>query len=276
MARRDGERITSTMQDDFPLTITTILNHGSRVYGQSECVTWQGDHARHTSYREIEANARRLAQALIRLGVTDGEPVATFCWNNQEHLEAYYAIPCMGAVVHTLNIRLPAHQLTHIVTDAADKIMIVDGSLLPLLGPVAPSLTSVEAFIVIGDGDASALGDRPVYRYAELLAAEDGEYTWPELDERSAAAMCYTSGTTGDPRGVVYSHRSTFLHALATLTNACTGASEADRQLTIVPMFHVNAWGMPYAAALTGASLVLPGRHLDGASMAAVLNNERV
>jgi fatty-acyl-CoA synthase len=275
MARRDGERITSTMQDDFPLTITTILNHGSRVYGQSECVTWQGDHARHTSYREIEANARRLAQALTRLGVTDGEPVATFCWNNQEHLEAYYAIPCMGAVVHTLNIRLPAHQLTHIVNDAADKIMIVDGSLLPLLGPVASSLTSVEAFIVIGDGDASALGDRPVYRYADLLAAENGEYTWPELDERSAAAMCYTSGTTGDPRGVVYSHRSTFLHALATLTNACTGASEADRQLTIVPMFHVNAWGIPFAAFLAGTTMHMPDRYMTPAGLVDFIEAER-
>jgi fatty-acyl-CoA synthase len=275
MARRDGERITSTMQDDFPLTITTILNHGSRVYGQSECVTWQGDHARHTSYREIEANARRLAQALIRLGVTDGEPVATFSWNNQEHLEAYYAIPCMGAVVHTLNIRLPAHQLTHIVNDAADKIIIVDGSLLPLLAPVAPDLTSVEAFIVIGDGDASVLGDRPVYRYTELLAAEDGEYTWPELDERTAAAMCYTSGTTGDPRGVVYSHRSTFLHALATLTNACTGASEADRQLTIVPMFHVNAWGIPFAAFLAGTTMHMPDRYMTPAGLVDFIEAEQ-
>ena len=275
MARRDGERITSTMQDDFPLTITTILNHGSRVYGRSECVTWQGDHARHTSYREIEANARRLAQALTRLGVTGGEPVATFCWNNQEHLEAYYAVPCMGAVVHTLNIRLPAHQLAHIVNDAEDKIIIVDGSLLPLLGPVAPSLTSVEAYIVIGDGDTSVLGDRPVYPYDELLAAEDGEFAWPELDERSAAAMCYTSGTTGDPRGVVYSHRSTYLHALATLPNACTGASEADRQLTIVPMFHVNAWGIPFAAFLAGTTMHMPGRYMTPAGLVDFIEAER-
>jgi fatty-acyl-CoA synthase len=275
MARRDGERITSTMQDDFPLTITTILNHGSRVYGRSECVTWQGDHARHTSYREIEANARRLAQALTRLGVRDGEPVATFCWNNQEHLEAYYAIPCLGAVVHTLNIRLPAHQLLHIVNDAADKIMIVDGSLLPLLAPVVAEMPSVEAFIVIGEGDAAVLGDRPVYRYADLLAAEDGDYTWPELDEKSAAAMCYTSGTTGDPRGVVYSHRSTFLHALATLTNACVGSTEADRQLTIVPMFHVNAWGIPFAAFLSGTTMHMPDRHMSPAALVDFIEAER-
>ena len=146
-------RITSTMQDDFPLTITTILQHGARVFGRSECVTWQGDGARHTSYREIEQNARRLASALTRLGVGEGDPVATFCWNNQEHLEAYYAVPCMGAVVHTLNIRLPAHQVTHIVNDAQDKIIIVDGSLLPALAPVVGTFTSVEAYIVIGEGD---------------------------------------------------------------------------------------------------------------------------
>ena len=255
-------RITSTMQDDFPLTITTILQHGALVFGRSECVTWQGGSARHTSYREIEQNARRLASALTRLGVGEGDPVATFCWNNQEHLEAYYAVPCMGAVVHTLNIRLPAHQLTHIVNDAQDKIIIVDGSLLPALAPVVATFTSVEAYIVIGEGDTSLLGDRAVYAYDELLAAEEPVFAWPELDERSAAVMCYTSGTTGDPRGVVYSHRSTYLHAVSTLQSACTGASEADRQLTIVPMFHVNAWGIPFAAFMAGNTLHMPGRYM--------------
>ncbi len=260
-------RITSTMQDDFPLTITTILQHGARVFGRSECVTWQGDGARHTSYREIEQNARRLAGALTRLGVGAGDPVATFCWNNQEHLEAYYAVSCMGAVVHTLNIRLPAHQVTHIVNDAQDKIIIVDGSLLPALAPVVGTFTSVEACIVIGEGDTSLLGDRPVYAYDELLAAEEPAFVWPELDERSAAVMCYTSGTTGDPRGVVFSHRSTYLHAVSTLQRACVGTGEADRQLTIVPMFHVNAWGIPFAAFMAGTTLHMPGRHMTPAAL---------
>ena len=260
-------RITSTMQDDFPLTITTILQHGARVFGRSECVTWQGDGARHTSYREIEQNARRLASALTRLGVGAGDPVATFCWNNQEHLEAYYAVSCMGAVVHTLNIRLPAHQVTHIVNDAQDKIIIVDGSLLPALAPVVGTFTSVEAYIVIGEGDTALLGDRPVYAYDELLAAEEPSFVWPELDERSAAVMCYTSGTTGDPRGVVYSHRSTYLHAVSTLQSACTGTGEADRQLTIVPMFHVNAWGIPFAAFMAGTTLHMPGRYMTPAAL---------
>ena len=268
-------RITSTMQDDFPLTITTILQHGALVFGRSECVTWQGGSARHTSYREIEQNARRLASALTRLGVGEGDPVATFCWNNQEHLEAYYAVPCMGAVVHTLNIRLPAHQLTHIVNDAQDKIIIIDGSLLPALAPVVGTFTSVEAYIVIGEGDTSLLGDRTVYAYDELLAAEEPVFAWPELDERLAAVMCYTSGTTGDPRGVVYSHRSTYLHAVSTLQSACTGASEADRQLTIVPMFHVNAWGIPFAAFMAGNTLHMPGRYMTPGALIDFIEAER-
>jgi fatty-acyl-CoA synthase len=254
--------ITSTMQDDFPLTITSILQHGARIYGQSECVTWQGDSARHTSYAEIARNAERLAAALTKLGVGTGDRVGTFCWNHQEHLEAYYAVPCMGAVLHTLNIRLPAGQLAHIVNHAEDKIVIVDASLLPALAPVVPDLKTVEAYIVVGEGDVSVLGEATVLHYDELLAAEEPGFPWPELDERSAASMCYTSGTTGDPKGVVYSHRSTYLHALATMAASVTGSSERDRVLTFVPMFHVNAWGIPFGAFLSGATLHLPGPHM--------------
>jgi fatty-acyl-CoA synthase len=253
------ELITSTMQDDFPLTITSILRHGATVYGRSECVTWQGDTARHTTYAEVARNAERLAAALTRLGVGAGDRVATFCWNHQEHLEAYYAVPCMGAVVHTLNIRLPAHQVAHIVNHAEDKIVIVDASLLPALAPAVAELSTVQAYIVVGDGDVSALGGATVLRYDDLLAAEEPGFAWPDLDERAAASMCYTSGTTGDPKGVVYSHRSTYLHALATMAVSVTGTSEADRVLTFVPMFHVNAWGIPFGAFLSGASLHLPG-----------------
>ncbi len=267
--------ISSTMQDDFPLTITAILEHGTRVFGRSECVTWQGDSARRATYAEIGANARRLAAALRGLGVGSGDRVATLCWNSQEHLEAYYAVPCMGAVLHTLNLRLPPAQLAHIVNHAEDKVVIVDATLLPILAPIAADLETVAAYVVVGEGDTSALGDKPVHSYAQLLADAADDFEWPELDERSPASMCYTSGTTGDPKGVVYSHRSTFLHALGTLSRNCTAAGEDDRQLAIVPMFHVNAWGIPYGAFLAGATLLFPGQHMTPAAWVDIIESER-
>ncbi len=268
--------ITSTMQDDFPLTVTAILEHGTRVFGDSQCVTWTGGaEPRRANYSTIGRNARRLASVLAELGVGPGDRVGTFCWNSQEHLEAYYAVPCMGAVLHTLNIRLPAGQLAHIINHGEDKVVLVDGTLLPLLGAVASQLRTVEAFVVVGAGDASVLGNVAVHRYDELLARGNKFFDWPDLDERAPAAMCYTSGTTGDPKGVVYSHRSTFLHALGTLSNNCTGARESDRMLTIVPMFHVNAWGIPYGAFLSGASLHMPGPHMTPAALVDFIEAER-
>jgi fatty-acyl-CoA synthase len=265
----------STMQD-FPLTITAILRHGRRVYGQQECVTWTGDAPRRATYAEVADNADRLAAALARLGIEPGDRVGTFAWNTQEHLEAYFAIPCMGAVLHTLNIRLFPEQLAYVINHAEDKVVLVDDSLIPLLARVASELTSVEAFIVIGDGDASALGDVKVLRYRELLAAEQPSYEWPDLDERSAAAMCYTSGTTGNPKGVAYSHRSSYLHSLAATTPNALGLSERDRILPIVPMFHANAWGIPYAAFLCGAELIMPGRFLQAEPLTRMVREERV
>jgi fatty-acyl-CoA synthase len=267
--------ITSTMQDDFQLTVTALMQHGITVYGGSECRTWEGVGSRRATFAEVGANAARLANALAGLGVGPLDRVATLCWNSQEHLEAYLAVPSMGAVLHTLNLRLPAAQLAHIVNHAEDKVLIVDASVLALLGPIAAELKTVEAYVVIGEGDTSGLGDVPVHAYAGLLAAAEPSYEWPDLDEKTPAAMCYTSGTTGDPKGVVYSHRSTYLHAMATLSNTVTGAGEADRAFVIVPMFHVNAWGIPYSAMLSGASLVMPGPHMSPAALCDAIEAER-
>ncbi len=272
----------STMQD-FQLTVPAIFRHGRSVYSSSEVVTFEGDHCRRATFAEVGDRTERLAAALRRLGINEGDRVGTFAWNTQEHLEAYFAIPGMGAVLHTLNLRLFPEQLTYVVNHAEDRVILVDASIIPLLARVAGDLKTVEHFIVIGPGaggvpqeaaDAGALGDN-VLSYEELLAAEEPGFEWPEIDERSAAAMCYTSGTTGNPKGVVYSHRSTFLHSMAALTAPVFGITEHDRILPIVPMFHANAWGLPYAGWLAGSSFVMPGRFLQGEPLCKLIEAER-
>jgi fatty-acyl-CoA synthase len=269
--------LESTMQD-FPLTIGMIFRHGRAVYADSEVVTFEGETSRRATYAQVADRTEQLANALTRLGVETGTRVATFCWNNQEHLEAYLAIPSMGAVLHTLNVRLFPELLTYVVNHAADEVVIVDESLVPLLAKVAPDLTTVRTFIVTGSGDAGALAeatDVPVLGYEDLLAAEKPSFDWPEVDERSAAAMCYTSGTTGNPKGVVYSHRSTWLHSFAVTQASSLGITESDRVLPIVPMFHANAWGLPYAGWLVGAAFLMPDRYLQAEPLMKFIAQER-
>ena len=262
--------MNSTMQP-YQLTVTSLMTRGARLFAGSEVVTWQGDGARHSTYPEVAARAARLANVLQSMGVRAGDRVATLAWNNQEHLEAYLAIPCMGAVMHTLNLRLTPQQLIHIVNDAQDKVVIVDASLLPLFAGIREHVPSVEHVIVVGEGDTSSAGEH--VRYEEAIAAQPAEFAWPEIDENSAAAMCYTTGTTGDPKGVVYSHRSIWLHCFGVW--GAFGLDESARLLLIVPMFHVNAWGIPYMAWMLGCTLLLPDRYLQPEPLCAFISAEK-
>ena len=266
----------STMQDG-QLTIARLLQHGSTVHAASEVITWTGESARRETFADVGRNAARLANALRGLGVTGDQRVGTFMWNNAEHLTAYAAIPAMGAVLHTLNIRLFPQQLTFVVNHAEDHVIIVDGTLIPLLAKQLPEMSTVR-HVIVANGDKAAL-EAPegveVHSYPELLAAQPDTFDWPEIDERSAAAMCYTSGTTGDPKGVAYSHRSLWLHSMQVCMSDSMSLSQADKALAIVPMFHAMSWGLPYAALMVGASLLMPDRFLQPGPIAQLLAAEQ-
>ncbi|WP_432170460.1 long-chain fatty acid--CoA ligase [Streptomyces sp. 1222.5] len=268
----------STMQD-VPLTVTRILTHGVLVHGRSRIITWTGeDEPQRRSFAEAGARAVQLANALRdELGVRGDDRVATLMWNNAEHVEAYFAIPSMGAVLHTLNLRLPAEQLVWIVNHAADRVVIVNGSLIPLLAPLLSKLPTVEHVVVSGPGDRAPLDGTHVrvHEYEELIAGRPTTYDWPELDERQAAAMCYTSGTTGDPKGVVYSHRSIYLHSMQVNMTESMGLTDQDTSLVVVPQFHVNAWGLPHATFMTGVNMLMPDRFLQPAPLAEMIEREK-
>ncbi len=273
----------STMMD-YPLTIAAIMRYGTTTFAGSSVVTCTPEGSRSRTYGEAGRRAARLANALRRLGVDGDQRVATFMWNNAEHLEAYLAVPSMGAVLHTLNIRLSADQLAFIANHGADEVIIADESLVPLLATVLPAMETVRHVIVTGPSGQTAAaaaeqlaGAGPdVHVYEDLLAAEPDSFGWPDLDERDAAAMCYTSGTTGDPKGVVYSHRSAYLHSMAMCTANAFDVAADDRVLPVVPMFHANAWGLAYAAVLAGADLIMPDRFLQGEPLARLIASERV
>ncbi len=258
----------STMLD-APLTIGSLMRHGTTVHPDSEVVTATPEGSRRTSYADIGTRAAQLANALRELGVKGDQRVGTFQWNNTEHLEAYLAVPSMGAVLHTLNIRLFPEQLVYIANHAEDQVVIVDDSLVGLFAKQLPKMGTVKHVLVAGPDAAAADLDslrssgKEVHLYDEVLGAQEKSFPWPDVDERDAAAMCYTSGTTGNPKGVVYSHRSAWLHSQMVTTGNVAGMSFTDRVLPIVPMFHANAWGLAYAALMSGASLCMPDRWLQ-------------
>jgi fatty-acyl-CoA synthase len=242
--------------------ISDIVSHGEWLYAEKKVLTVTSDGVNECNFFQVSKRAEQLAAALTRLGIGCGDRVATFMWNNQAHLEAYLAVPCMGAVLHTLNIRLFPEQLSYIITHAEDRVIIVDHTLVPLLAKVRDQIPSVEYFIVNGPDDSGALG--PTLDYDTLVNAERPGFEWPEVDERDAAIMCYTSGTTGNPKGVVYSHRSVWLHSMASTSANSMGLGEGDRCLLIVPMFHVNAWGVAYTSFMAGCELIMPQMYLQG------------
>ena len=266
----------STMMD-FPLTVRHIFEHGRTTYADSEVVTNEADGVRRITFGALADRADQLAAGLRRLGVEPGDRVATFAWNTQEHQEAYFAIPGMGAVMHTINIRLSAEQIRYIIGHAEDSVILADASLAAVLAPILAAggdeLKTVRHLIVYGQGDRSELPEH--IDYEDMLAAEEPGYPWPEIEETAAAAMCYTSGTTDLPKGVVYSHRSTFLHSLGLCSGEALALNQHDRLLPVVPMFHGNAWGMPYAAWLVGADLLLPNRFTQAEPLARFIAQER-
>jgi fatty-acyl-CoA synthase len=276
--------VRSTMMD-VPLTVTAIMRHGAKAYASSEVVTLTTTGSRRQTFGATGARAAKLANALRSLGVDGDQRVATLMWNNAEHLEAYLAIPSMGAVLHTLNLRLDPQVIGYIADHAGDDVVIVDPTLAPLLAQVLPHAPAIRHIIVTaGESERDSefvppaelvAFDRPVHSYEALLAREADTFDWPEVDERSAAAMCYTSGTTGNPKGVVYSHRSMHLHSMAVCMNGVFGLSDADRVLPVVPMFHANAWGLPYAAVLAGSALIMPDRFLQPEPLVRLIEAER-
>jgi acyl-CoA synthetase (AMP-forming)/AMP-acid ligase II len=262
----------STMMH-MPMTVQMILDHGRDVFPESQVGTFDGESMSYTSYREIAENAARLAASLQSLGIVPGDRVATFSWNNTAHMEAYLGIPSLGAIMHTVNIRLSPEHIAYVINHAQDRVVLLDASLIELFTPVLPLLECVEHILVIGAGDLET--DIHTLDYRGHLAAHEPLQDWPELDETSAAAVCYTSGTTGNPKGVVYSHRTTFVHSLASRATDTFGISERDRILLLPAMFHANSWGLPYSGWFSGSDFTLPGPHLQPGAIKRMIATER-
>jgi fatty-acyl-CoA synthase len=260
---------------DYPLTLTHILERSAKLFPKKEISSKMVDAIERYSYADFNRRVHAVAHGLQRLGIQPGDRVGTLCWNSYRHLELYFAIPCFGAVLHTLNLRLPSDQLAFIINHAEDQVIFVDASLAPILEPIRDQIPCVKHFVILPD-EPHAADLAPSTGYEDLIQTSgDVSYPWRRLDENTAAATCYTSGTTGNPKGVLYSHRALVLHSFALAMADVFAISERDTILQLVPMFHANGWGIPYAAVMTGARIVFSGRQLQPADVAELIQNER-
>lgn len=261
-----------------PLLISSVLEHAAKYHGRTEIVsrTVEGPIHRY-SYVDAQVRAKKLAQALNALGAGGGDRVATLAWNGYRHYELYYGVSGMGAVCHMINPRLFPGQISYIMNHAEDAIVFADLTFVPLLEEILQDLRSIRAFVIMTDESHMPETDLPnVHCYETLLAGQTGDYDWPDLDENTASSMCYSSGTTGKPKGVLYSHRSTVLHALASVMPDMINISARDSVMPVVPMFHVNGWGLPYSTTMVGAKLVMPGMQMDGENLHQLIDSEGV
>ncbi len=265
------------LMQDRPLQVSAILEHAARAHPTREIVSelveepsWRYD------WRGCDRRARKAAQALAALGIGAGDRVSSLAWNTHRHLELFYAVPGMGAVLHTANPRLSDEQIAYTINHAGSRILLFDANLAPLVERLRPRLPRIEHLVLLGKADTGTPGGQQVLGYEELLAGQGGDLDWPRLDENAAAVLCYTSGTTGDPKGVLYSHRSIVLHAMAAGLSSAFGFDAFDVIMPCSSMYHATAWGLPYAAAINGCKLVLPCDRMDGASLARLIHDERV
>src|SRR5690606_17045876 len=263
---------------DRPLLISSLSEYSGMYHGDVEIVSRSVEGPIHrTNYRNINLRAKKLAQALERLGVKLGDRIGTLAWNGYRHMEIYFGVSGMGAVCHTINPRLFPEQIAYIINHAEDKYIFVDLTFVPLLEALKDHLKAVKGIVIMTDPAHMPQTSLPnVICYETLVEAENGDYAWPQFDEKTASSLCYTSGTTGNPKGVLYANRSTVLHSYCVCANDGLGVSNRDSILAVVPMFHANAWGLPYAAAMCGAKMVMPGASMDGASLYELMESEGV
>ncbi len=266
------------LMQDRPLLISSLIEHAATFHPETEIVSRLPEgHVHRSTWRGVRDTSKQVANALKGLGIQPGERVGTLAWNSYRHLALYFGVSGSGAVLHTVNPRLFPEQIDYIVNHAEDQLLFFDISFAPLVEKLAPLLKTVRHFIAMTDrAHMPAINVPGLLCWDELIGVQSPHYTWPEFDERTASSLCYTSGTTGNPKGVLYSHRSTMLHTLMELAPDTFGVSSEETIMLIVPMFHANAWGTPYAAAMVGTKLVLPGPHLDGASVYTLMRDERV